>query len=110
MVWASPISLATTLGITFVFFSCGYLDVSVPRVSSLSNSVLESSSNGLPHSEIHGSKPALGSPQLIAECYVLHRLSVPRHPRNALKTLDRLIRRGKPNAQRILLMLLFTHG
>ena len=32
MVWASPISLATTFGITFVFFSSGYLDVSVPRV------------------------------------------------------------------------------
>ena len=31
-VWAVPLSLATTYGITFVFFSCGYLDVSVPRV------------------------------------------------------------------------------
>ena len=31
-VWAVPISLATTLGITVVFFSSGYLDVSVPRV------------------------------------------------------------------------------
>ena len=31
-VWAPPISLATTLGITFVFSSFGYLDVSVPRV------------------------------------------------------------------------------
>jgi hypothetical protein len=34
-VWAIPISLATTLGITFVFFSTGYLDVSVLRVSSM---------------------------------------------------------------------------
>ena len=31
-VWASPLSLAATRGITVVFFSCGYLDVSVPRV------------------------------------------------------------------------------
>ena len=31
-VWAVPISLATTLGITFVFFSSAYLDVSVQRV------------------------------------------------------------------------------
>ena len=31
-VWAPPISLATTFGITVVFFSSGYLDVSVPRV------------------------------------------------------------------------------
>ena len=31
-VWAVPRSLATTYGITIVFFSCGYLDVSVPLV------------------------------------------------------------------------------
>ena len=32
-VWASPRSLAATYGITFVFFSSAYLDVSVQRVS-----------------------------------------------------------------------------
>ena len=32
MVWANPRSLAATDGITIVFFSSGYLDVSVPRV------------------------------------------------------------------------------
>ena len=32
-VWASPLSLAATQGITVVFFSSGYLDVSVPRVA-----------------------------------------------------------------------------
>ena len=31
-VWAIPRSLAATSGITFVFSSSGYLDVSVPRV------------------------------------------------------------------------------
>jgi hypothetical protein len=31
-VWANPISLAATLGITLVFSSSGYLDVSVHRV------------------------------------------------------------------------------
>ena len=31
-VWAAPLSLAATRGITVVFFSCGYWDVSVPRV------------------------------------------------------------------------------
>ena len=31
-VWATPLSLAATYGITFVFFSWGYLDVSVPPV------------------------------------------------------------------------------
>jgi hypothetical protein len=45
---------------------------------------------GLPHSEIRGSKVALTSPQLIAECHVLLRLLVPRHPPNALKTLASL--------------------
>ena len=39
---------------------------------------------GFPHSEIRGSKPAHGSPRLIAACHVLHRLSTPRHPPNAL--------------------------
>ena len=33
LVWPLPISLATTPGITFVFFSCRYLDVSVHDVS-----------------------------------------------------------------------------
>ena len=35
-VWANPLSLATTRGITIVFSSSGYLDVSVPRVVPLS--------------------------------------------------------------------------
>ena len=43
---------------------------------------------GLPHSDIHGSKPARGSPWLFAACHVLHRLLVPRHPPNALIALD----------------------
>ena len=44
---------------------------------------------GLPHSDIHGSTPARGSPWLFAACHVLHRLSVPRHPPDAL--VSRLI-------------------
>ena len=32
LVWANPLSLATTDGISFDFFSWGYLDVSVPPV------------------------------------------------------------------------------
>ena len=35
LVWALPISLAATLGISFDFFSSAYLDVSVQRVSLL---------------------------------------------------------------------------
>ena len=45
-------------------------------------------SGGLPHSEIPGSKLARSFPGLIATCYVLHRLLAPRHPPNALQTLD----------------------
>ena len=36
-VWAVPFSLATTWGITIVFFSSSYLDVSVQRVGFLSD-------------------------------------------------------------------------
>lgn len=44
---------------------------------------------GFPHSEIPGSKLIRSSPRLIAAYYVLHRLHTPRHPLDALKTLDR---------------------
>ena len=43
---------------------------------------------GFPHSEILGSKLVRSSPRLIAAYHVLHRLSAPRHPPNALMTLD----------------------
>jgi hypothetical protein len=41
-------------------------------------------SGGLPHSDIPGSTSARLSPGLFAACHVLHRLSVPRHPPDAL--------------------------
>ena len=41
----------------------------------------------MPHSEIHGSKGVGAYPWLIAACYVLHRLSMPRHPSYALRHL-----------------------
>ena len=43
--------------------------------------------DGLSHSEIPGSKPACGSPGLIATYYVLHRLLAPRHSPHALSSL-----------------------
>ena len=43
--------------------------------------------DGFPHSEIPGSKPACGSPGLIAASHVLHRLLAPRHPPYALSSL-----------------------
>src|SRR2546427_498826 len=42
---------------------------------------------GFPHSEICGSRPICGSPQLIAAYHVLHRLLTPRHPPCALSSL-----------------------
>ena len=90
-VWAPPISLAATLGITVVFFSSGYLDVSVHRVPParlwIRRTVAEVSSAGFPHSDTCGSLPICGSPQLFAACHVFHRLLVPRHPPCALGCL-----------------------
>ena len=43
--------------------------------------------DGLPHSEIPGSKPVGGSPGLIAANHVLHRSLTPRHPPYALSSL-----------------------
>src|SRR5688572_27223902 len=43
--------------------------------------------DGLPHSEILGSKPVCGSPRLIAAYRVLHRRPAPRHPPYALSSL-----------------------
>jgi hypothetical protein len=45
------------------------------------------SRDGLPHSEIDGSKPVCGSPSLIAAYHVLLRLLAPRHPPCALSSL-----------------------
>ena len=45
------------------------------------------SQRGLPHSEISGSQPVSGSPKLFAAVHVLLRLSSPRHPPCALRSL-----------------------
>ena len=93
-VWPPPVSLATTSGISFDFLSSAYLDVSVRQVPFLNLwiqlRIRGSSPRGFPHSEICGSMPISGSPQLIAGCRVLHRLSVPRHSPYALLCLNGL--------------------
>ncbi len=48
---------------------------------------------GFPHSGILGSKPACGSPRLIAASHALHRFLAPRHPPFALSSLTTNIRR-----------------
>ena len=87
-VWALPGSLAATSGIDVSFFSSGYLDVSVRRVPSaclwIQHTVTEVFSAGFPHSDICGSQPICGSPQLFAAYRVFLRPLVPRHPPRAL--------------------------
>ena len=73
LVWAIPRSLATTSGITFVFSSSGYLDVSVHRVCP-TYVVICLQHTGLPHSDICGSQLVCNSPQLFAAYHVLLRL------------------------------------
>ena len=87
--WPGPRSLAATSRVSVDILSSGYWDVSVHQVCFLylciQYKILQRS--GLPHSEIHGSKGVGASPWLIAACYVLHRLSMPRHPSYALRHL-----------------------
>ena len=88
--WPGPISLATTHGVSVDVLSSGYLDVSVRRVCLAVlciQTAIPRKRGGFPHSEIRGSTIARISPRLIAACYVLHRLSMPRHPPNALQRL-----------------------
>ena len=95
-VWPLPRSLATTCGISVDFFSSPYLDVSVqavPRVHLwIQCTLTELLSAGFPHSDIHGSMPAFGSPWLFADCCVLRRLLVPRHSPCALCSLTIVFR------------------
>ena len=53
MVWALPFSLATTWGIIIIFFSSGYLDVSVHRVG-FPFGIIHLQCTRLSHSEIYG--------------------------------------------------------
>ena len=98
-VWALPISLAATLGISIDFFSSRYLDVSVPWVGSLSGDGIAPA--GFPHSDTPGSQLACSFPRLFAACHVLHRRSVPRHPPCALTRLTSPLPRLNPARPRL---------
>ena len=82
-VWAPARSLATTCAITVVFFSSGYLDVSVPRVS-LTLCVIPSKWWVAPFGNLWLLAGICPWPQLIAACHVLRRIREPRHPSCAL--------------------------
>lgn len=84
-------SLATTWEISVDFFSCRYLDVSVPcvRFSGPMYSVrdVRISPDGFPHSDTSGSMLVASSPELFAGCHVFLRLLLPRHSPCALNFL-----------------------
>ena len=88
-VWALSVSLAATTEITVVFFSSGYLDVSVHRVPGFNLWIQLKSTKvflvRFPHSDICGSMCICHSPQLFAAYHVFLRLLVPRHPPCALR-------------------------
>ena len=90
-VWALPISLAATFGISVIYFPSGTEMVHFPELAHTSLCIQPAVAGvhpaGFPHSEIPGSKPACGSPRLIAACHVLHRHLLPRHPPCALSNL-----------------------
>jgi hypothetical protein len=90
-VWAVPISLAATIGISLIYFPPGTEMVHFPGLAHtrlcIQRAVTRVHLVGFPHSEIPGSKPACGSPRLIAACHVLLRLLAPRHPPYALSSL-----------------------
>ena len=90
-VWALPISLAATFGISVIYFPAGTEMVHFPALAHtdlcIQSAVTGVHPVGFPHSDIPGSKPACGSPRLFAACHVLHRLLAPRHPLYALSSL-----------------------
>ena len=88
-VWALPLSLAATRGVTVVFLSSAYLDVSVRRVRLRTLRIPHLPCGGLPHSDTRGSSAVRASPRLFAACRVLLRLREPRHPPRALDYLSR---------------------
>jgi hypothetical protein len=71
-VWAFPLSLAATNGVSVDFLSCRYLDVSVPCVgftwpmhSAMDDRIWLPSPDGFPHSEI----PGLADARLLPRAY-----------------------------------------
>jgi hypothetical protein len=95
-VWAIPVSLAATQGISVDFFSSGYLDVSVPPLTSSCPMCSGTGTGalppvGFPIRTSPDQSPLDGSPELIAAYHVLHRLLTPRHPPYAISSLTKRI-------------------
>ena len=89
LVWAAPVSLAATSGITFLFsFPSGTKMVQFPEFAS-STYVFSSGylSVGFPIRTPPDQSLFGGSPRLFAAYHVLRRFSMPRHPLFALHSL-----------------------
>ena len=82
LVWPNPRSLATTCGITFVFFSSSYLDVSVRRVDYLCSQIFNLW--GSPIRTRADQSVVCTYPRIFAAYRVLRRPQEPRHPPCAL--------------------------
>ena len=102
-VWAIPLSLAATKGVSVDFLSTGYLDVSVPRVSLHAPMYSARDDQALPWPGFPIRKSPdqsllSSSPRHIAASHVLHRLLAPRHPPSALTSLTKFSphRRKRP--------------
>ncbi len=81
MVWANPRSLATTCGITIVFYSSDYLDVSVHRVSVFRRQVFNLP--GFPirtSTDYRSFAPPRSFSQLTTSFVVSESLGIPRAP------------------------------
>ena len=104
-VWADPLSLATTQGVSVDFLSSGYLDVSVPPLASAGpmysgrgDAALPAP--GCPIRESTDQWPFNAFPWLIAVVHALHRLLVPRHPPCALDILTVIARPRSEDLER----------
>ena len=93
-VWAVSPSLAATKEIDFSFFSCGYLDVSVRRVSHARLWIQRASVR-----ESRDQHSFDSSPELFAVFHALQSLLTPRHPPCALSSLATMIQSSPESSQ-----------
>ena len=100
-VWAVPISLAATFGISVIYFPSGTEMVHFPELAHTGLCIQPAVTGvhpvGFPHSDIPGSKLVCSSPGRIAADRVLHRLLAPRHSPYALSSLT--YETASPDAQ-----------
>ena len=81
-VWAPPLSLAATRGITVVFSSSGYLDVSVPRVGPASrcHAFCMAGSPIRTSADLRPFAPTRGFSQLVTSFFASESQGIPRTP------------------------------